>query len=118
MAEFVLLYRNTPEARREVMRSPERAQQEMNRWQAWIEEMTGKGQLKARGHPLDDAGKVVVGRKPRATDGPYAETKEVVGGYSLIEATDIDAAVKIASGCPVLRAGGSVEVRPVKQLDF
>lgn len=49
------------------------------------------------------------------TDGPFTETKDVVGGYSLIEAGDFDEAVRIASGCPVVEHGGSVEVRPVMQ---
>jgi hypothetical protein len=45
------------------------------------------------------------------TDGPFFETKEVLGGYYLVEARDLDHAVEIAKGCPA--AGGGVEVRPV-----
>jgi hypothetical protein len=47
------------------------------------------------------------------TDGPFAETKEVFGGYYLVEAADLDAALAIAARIPALRMGGSVEVRPV-----
>jgi hypothetical protein len=47
------------------------------------------------------------------TDGPFADTKEVFGGYYVIEADDIDAAIEIAARCPAARLGGSVEVRPV-----
>jgi hypothetical protein len=50
------------------------------------------------------------------TDGSYIETKEVIVGFSIIEARDIDEAVRIASGCPMLEAGSSVEVRSVMQL--
>jgi hypothetical protein len=117
MSEFVLLYRFTPESRREAMGSPERAQAAMKKWRAWFEEMTSKSQLKAPGQPLDDAGKVVRKQKT-VTDGPYAETKEVVGGYSVIEARDLDHAAQIASGCPILETGGSVEVRPVTQMSL
>ena len=118
MSEFVLLYRSTAEVRRETMQSPERVQQELKKWRAWFGDMSGKGQLKVMGHPLEYAGKVVGGRKLRITDGPYAETKEIVGGYSLIEAPDLDAAVAIASGCPLIQAGGLVEVRPVRKVDL
>ena len=117
MSEFVLLYRFTPESRREAMGSPERAQAAMKKWRAWFEEMTGKGQLRSPGQPLDDAGKVVRQRKT-VTDGPYAETKDVVGGYSVIEAPDLDHAAQIASGCPIIEGGGSVEVRPVRQMSL
>jgi hypothetical protein len=47
------------------------------------------------------------------TDGPFAETKDVLGGFYLFEADDLDAAIEIASRVPVARMGGAVEVRPV-----
>jgi hypothetical protein len=47
------------------------------------------------------------------TDGPFATTKEVLGGYYLLEADDIDAALEIAARIPAARMGGSIEVRPV-----
>jgi hypothetical protein len=117
VSDFVLLYRSTPEAQQEAMDDPDRARQSMAKWRAWIKEMTQKGQLRNAGLPLESGGKVVGGRKKTVTDGPYAETKELVGGFSIIEAKDIAEAARIASGCPILEAGGSVEVRPVRQLD-
>lgn len=47
------------------------------------------------------------------TDGPFADTKEVFGGYFIVRADDIDAAIEIAARCPAARLGGSVEVRPI-----
>jgi hypothetical protein len=47
------------------------------------------------------------------TDGPFADTKEVFGGYFLVEAPDLDAALELAGRVPALRFGGSVEVRPL-----
>ncbi|MBV9921944.1 MAG: hypothetical protein JOY78_13975 [Pseudonocardia sp.] len=47
------------------------------------------------------------------TDGPFAETKEVFGGFFLVEAADLDAALAIAARIPAVRMGGSVEVRPI-----
>ena len=51
--------------------------------------------------------------KPVITDGPFAETKEQLGGYHVIEAKDLDEAMAIASQIPTLRAGGTIEVRPI-----
>jgi hypothetical protein len=47
------------------------------------------------------------------TDGPYAETKEVIAGFYVIEANDLDAATKVALDNPILRDGGGLEIRPV-----
>ena len=117
MSEFVLLYRNTLEARRESHNSPDKAQQTMKKWRAWFDDMTRKGCLKSIGQPLDDTGKVVGGKNKMITDGPFAETKDVVGGYSLIEARNLEEAAQIASACPIIEIGGSVEVRPVMKID-
>ena len=117
MTEFVLLYRSTPEAHHEAMGTPERAQASMAKWRTWMDGMTEKGQLKSVGLPLQGAGSVVRGRARTVTDGPYIETKEVIGGFSIIEAKDIAEAARIASGCPMLEGGGSVEVRPVMRLE-
>jgi hypothetical protein len=118
MSEFVMLYRTTPEAQHEAMGTPERAKQSLAKWRVWIDEMTAKGQLKNVGLPLERTGSVVRGRTRSTTDGPYMETKEVLGGFSIIEAKDIAEAARIASGCPMLEGGGSVEVRPVMSLDL
>lgn len=47
------------------------------------------------------------------TDGPFADTKEVFGGYYLVEADDLDAAIDVAVKVPAARLGGSVEIRPL-----
>jgi hypothetical protein len=49
------------------------------------------------------------------TDGPFAETKEALGGYYLLEADDLDAAIELAARIPAARLGGAVEVRPLVQ---
>jgi hypothetical protein len=51
--------------------------------------------------------------QPLVTDGPFADTKEVFGGYYLLEAGDLDQATEMAARVPVLRLGGTVEIRPV-----
>jgi hypothetical protein len=52
--------------------------------------------------------------KPAITDGPFAETKEQIGGYHLIECQNLDEAIAIAMRIPTLPAGGSIEIRPVE----
>jgi hypothetical protein len=64
--------------------------------------------------PADTATTVRVdGDRTLTTDGPFAETKEVLGGYYLLEADDIDTAIEIAARIPAARLGGAVEVRPL-----
>jgi hypothetical protein len=118
MNEFVFLYRNTQEAHREAHGSPEQAQRTMQKWRSWFQEMTERGHLKNVGQPLERVGKVVGGKSKTVTDGPYAETKDVIGGFSIILAKDLEQAAQIAQGCPVIERGGSVEVRPVMQLNL
>jgi len=118
MAEYVFLYRSTPDQHKEAMGSPEKTQQSMAKWRAWFKEMTDRGQLRSVGQPLEREGKVVAGQKKTVIDGPYAESKDVIGGYSIVEAKDLEQAAQIASGCPVLERGGSVEVRQVMPINL
>ena len=115
MSEFVLLYRFTPEMSDQAMRrSPEVARQSMAKWTAWLDGMKQAGHLVDAGRALDGAGRLVRGRA--MTDGPFVETKELVGGFSLIEARDLDEAARLALDCPILEGGGAVEVRPVRPI--
>jgi hypothetical protein len=113
MSEFTYLFRG-----RQTSGSPEQRQKHMEKWQAWFKELNGKGIIKNPGHPLDLAGKVVNGNQKTVKDGPYAEAKDIVGGFIVVEAKDIDQAVEISKGCPILDVGGSVEVRPVQVLNM
>jgi hypothetical protein len=117
MSQFLYLYRMDPSARTQAM-SPERAQQSMQRWMTWLQDLETKGHLTDRGQPLENGGKVVRGQQKTVIDGPYAEAKDLVGGFSLVEAANIDQAVELSRGCPVLDGGGSVEVRPIMKMDF
>src|SRR5262245_42604592 len=117
MGQYLYLYRRTEAAAQENMGTPERAQQSMQRWMKWMAELDSKGHLKDRGQPLETAGKIV--RGPNAVvDGPFTEAKDLIGGYTIVEAKDIDQAAELSLGCPILAGGGSVEVRPVMKMDF
>jgi hypothetical protein len=70
----------------------------------------------ARLQPVEMATSVrVVGGRTLMTDGPFADTKEVLGGFALIEAANLDEAIELAARIPAARLGGGVEIRPVVQ---
>ena len=117
MSEFVYLFRIGEAAQREAMGTPERAQQSMQRWFAWMRELEAKGRLKDRGQPLERTGKVVRGKQKTVTDGPYAEAKDLVAGFIVVEANDLAEAVELSTGCPMFDGGGSVEIRPVMKMN-
>ena len=118
MADFVFLFRANGADQEAAMGTPERAQNSMQAWMAWLRELESKGQLKNPGQPLDRAGKVVAGKQQVVTDGPYAEAKDLVLGFMVIEARDLDHAVEISRKCPMLDGSGSVEIRPVMSMSF
>jgi hypothetical protein len=91
-------------------------QQVLQKWMAWFKDLAENGHLKDRGQPLERAGKLVMGGKKTVMDGPFAEAKDIVGGYTLIEARDLDEAIELSKGCPILQREGMVEVRPVMKL--
>ena len=111
MNEFVFLYRGGQRPT-----SPQEGQQVMQKWMAWFKDLAAKGHVVDRGQPLERSGKLVQAGTKTVTDGPFAEAKDVVGGYTLIKASDISEAAELAKGCPVLERGGQVEVRPVMNL--
>src|SRR6266540_1825278 len=114
MSEFIFLYRSTDAAARENMGTPEKAQQSMQAWMGWLRELETKGHLKSAGQPLERSGGVVRGSKKVVTDGPFTESKDLISGFSVIEARDLAEAIELSKGCPILGGeGGAVEVRPV-----
>jgi hypothetical protein len=112
MSEFVYLYRGGAA----MPGSPEQAQQQMQKWMGWLKDLTEKGHIKDPGHPLERGGKLVSGKQKAITDGPFAEAKDLIGGYTLVNARDLDHAVQLTTGCPIFDVGGAVEVRPVMKI--
>jgi hypothetical protein len=113
MSEFLYVYRGGQRPS-----TPEAMQQEMQRWVAWMKELGEKGHMKNLGHPLEPSGKVVSGKDKNVSDGPFAEAKDVIGGYTLIEAKDLAEAAELAKGCPVLLNNGHVEIRPIRVINM
>ena len=111
MARFVYLFRGPPPANP----TPEEARRMTASWMAWIDSLAKKGHIAANGDALEKPGKTV--RQRGVTDGPYAEAKDLVGGFTLVEAESIEQAAELAKGCPALASPDwSVEVRPVRVL--
>ena len=110
MTNYMYLFRSNPSAYRSM--SPEQMQQTMKMWMDWIHTLDKNGHIKQLGERLDGTGKVVRGKAKSVTDGPYVEVKDSIQGYVLIAAKDMDQAVELAKGCPVLEGEGTVEIRP------
>jgi hypothetical protein len=111
MAKFLFIYRSNNDSFGNM--SPEEMQQQMQKWQTWMSEGFQKGWLLDAGDGLKKEGRVVRAKKV-VSDGPFIEAKEVVGGFSIVQADSIDAAAELAKGCPVLLRGGTVEIRPLQ----
>lgn len=109
-SDYLLLFRGSDWDR---SLSPAELQKTMAAFLAWFERLNAEGTLKA-GQPLLDDARIVSGKNGRiVADGPFAESKEAIGGYFLIKADDLDHAVAIAQQCPILEHGTVVEVRPI-----
>jgi hypothetical protein len=106
---YMLLFRGT-ELRKSL--SPEELQKVSENWMAWFRRLTEEGKAVA-GNPLEREGKIVSGKDRIVSDGPFAESKEAIGGYFLLDVATMDEALAIATECPGLPYGIRVEVRPV-----
>ena len=111
MANFLFVCRNSTESYASM--SPEQMQQMLQKWQAWMSEGLRSGWLLEAGDGLKQEGRVLKDKKV-VSDGPFIEVKEIVGGFSIVQADTIDAAAELAKGCPIFLRGGSVEVRPLQ----
>lgn len=108
----MMIFRN--EYNPSVKPSPEQMQASIKLWQDWIGGIAAQGKFLSTNR-LSSEGKIL---KPNnvIVDGPYAEVKEIIGGYIIVKATNLDEAMKLAEGCPILNIGGHVEVRTVIQM--
>ncbi|HEX7117850.1 MAG TPA: YciI family protein [Longimicrobiales bacterium] len=111
-SDYLLIFRETAPERYDAL-SEEQRRQALDRWNAWCDDLVTQGKLRS-GNTLAPEGRIVSGAG-RAVDGPFAEAKELIGGYILLRADSLDEATAIAQTCPNLPYGMVVEVRPIAQ---
>lgn len=113
MARYLLFLREDSSSAPQF--SPEELQAILEKYQSWSRRMRAAGKVLQGEKLRDGEGRVLrqVAAKAVLTDGPFVETKEVVGGYFMIEAKDYEEALAIASECPHMEFG-SIEVREIE----
>lgn len=115
MQYILLIYENEAETK---ARNPEESQRIFGEYLAFTAAIRQSGNMRA-GEPLEPTTTAtsvrVKGGKTVRTDGPFAETREQLGGFYIVEAKDLDEAVELAARIPSARTG-CVEVRPIKKL--
>lgn len=117
MSEYLLIFRGGDAARAADHQSPEKWQAHMQKWMAWMGALTEQGKF-VGAQPLKSSGKVVTGIGKIITDGPFVEGKEMVGGYLVCKAENLEEALEISKSCPVLEHNGSVEVREIGEMSM
>ena len=111
-SEYMLLFRGTHWDKN---LSPEEIQKVMSQWTSWFDRLTREGRIKSA-QPLVPEGQIVSGKKGQTVaDGPFAESKEAIAGYFMLQVKDRHEAIEIAKQCPTLKYGVTVEVRPVAE---
>jgi hypothetical protein len=112
MKDYLLLFRGGLDFS---TASPGQMQEAMMKWKTWIEGLKKDGKYDG-GNRLANNGTTIKGTKKQVSDGPFTESKEIVGGYISIKAADKEAAIEIAKDCPIFYYDGIVEVREVAKM--
>ena len=113
MQDFMFIFRGGSDASG---LSPEEMQNHMQKWFQWVEELRSKN-IYVAGEALTPSGKTISGKKALITDGPFAESKELVGGFFVVKAASMEEAVEIAKDYPDFVFNGVVEVREVMKFE-
>ena len=117
MKYLLLIYDNE---QANMSKSSEEMGKKMDEWFTYTDDLQKSGRLLAGEalQPTMTATSVRAGNPaPLATDGPFAETKEQLGGFYMVEATDLDDAIEWSSKMPHIADGGTVEIRPIMVFD-
>lgn len=112
MAKFMFLQRGGCEDRPQM--TPEQMEAGMKAWMDWVKQGTDAGWLLDPGSRLGDG--AVVQPDLTVIDGPFAESKELVGGYTIVEADDLEAACEFAKQTIQLAGAGKIEVREIASM--
>jgi len=115
MEKFMFLFRGSDVY--QPGQSPEALQALKQKLIHWIGDLAKKG-VHVASEPLQPTGKQVSGAKKTVTDAPFGEAREVIGGCTIVLAKDINEAVEIAKGCPILESNANVEIRPIQKVEL
>jgi len=110
MKEFMLLFRQPDYGFNKL--SSQEMQALKKKWQDWAGGIAAQGKMVSQGARLSLEGKVLKAGGI-ITDGPFVETREILGSFITVKADNLDEATTLAHGCPALDTGGSVEIRPL-----
>jgi hypothetical protein len=117
MNQYILMLHNDPKVFQTEDMSPQRIQEIFGKYRAWRERMAGEGRLAGSNKLEATTGRVMRAEngngKVHITDGPYTESKEVIGGFFVVKAESYEDAVKLAGDCPHLEYG-TIEVRRIE----
>lgn len=116
MARYMLMLLDTPADYAAL--TPQQMQDVVTEYGQWAERMGKEGKLAGGDKLADEGGKILKGKGAAAvvTDGPFAETKEVLGGYFIIHAASYDEAVAIARTCPHAKYGCATHIRRIDEM--
>jgi hypothetical protein len=114
MNEYMMIFRHELNNGAEAP-SPEQMKMVMAQWQAWIKGIAARGRYSGTNRLLNEGKTIKPGNI--ISDGPYAEVKEIIGGYLIVRAASLDEAMEMAKSCPNMIYGGNVEVRAVMSID-
>lgn len=114
MSTFMLLLFDDPTEYAAM--SPAQLQDVVARYNAWAGQLAAQGKLRGGEKLRDEAGRVLRTEQGQLVvrDGPYAEVREIVSGYFLVEAADYDEAEAIARSCPHAQSKGSIMIREIE----
>jgi len=115
MEKFMLIFHGDPA--KAMQQSPEAMQENMAQWMAWVNKLMASGHY-VSGEPLLPGGKTISGADRIVADGPYTEGKEVVGGYFILQAKDMDEVIALSQDYPDYASGGAIQIRQVMKMEM
>ncbi|HZX57810.1 MAG TPA: YciI family protein [Mucilaginibacter sp.] len=115
MEKFMLLFRGSDVY--QPGQPPEALEALKEKMFDWVVDLSKKGAHVAS-EPLEPGGKHVNGAKKTVIDTPFGEAREIIGGCTIVQAKDINGAIELAKGCPILESNASIEVRPIQKVEM
>lgn len=114
MKQFLLLLHEDIQKMSEL--SPKEMQEIANAHMVWADKLAKEGHL-ISGDGLHEKGVMITGKDCIIKDGPYLESKEIIGGYYLLQASDLETIVELAKECPTHLFGGTTEIRQIMEME-